>query len=120
MLIVSCVEPRKEVSMFPPLLWGKGKFIVKVSMEWQRTGLSLTLQGGGGGRWDSYCIWVTLDSRTSMVSGFGWDGVNLPGSSHYRAVLCTYSYNGVDSTLVMLNRAHTTSRLFIHTPSDGQ
>lgn len=33
-----------------------------------------------------------------MVSGFGWDGVNGPCSNHYRAVLGTYSYNGVDST----------------------
>lgn len=96
--IVSCVEPWKEVSMPPPLLWGKGKFSAGVSLEWQRTGLSLTLQAWNGGRWDFDCSWVTLDSQTSMVSGSGWDGVNGPGSNHYRAVLGTYSYNGVDST----------------------
>lgn len=48
-----------------------------------------------GVKWREMGFLLRLGSQTSMVSGFGWDGVNFPGSNHYTAVLCTCSYNGV-------------------------
>lgn len=37
-------------------------------------------------------------------TGSGWDGVKFPGSNHYRAVVFTCSYNGVDSTPMFWSR----------------
>lgn len=89
-----------------PFPMGKGKVLYEgqpgvaedrafpniAGVKWSKMGFRLHLGDTG------------LTDEHGERTGSGWDGVKFPGSNHYRAVVFTCSYNGVDSTPMFSSR----------------